>query len=208
MKIYDISWPISPDITAYKDKKTVIFEQSKSFEKDAVRETTITLGAHTGTHIDAPSHFIKDGKTIDQLDLANVIGPCKVFDMSDISDAITQDHIKNLAIHAGDIVLFKTKNSAAKPNSAFNANFIYLAFSGAQCLVERKVRTVGIDYLGIERGQQGHLTHRILFEHAITIIEGLRLTTVNKGSYFLYCLPLNLIGLEAAPARAILIENE
>lgn len=207
MKIYDISWPISSATTGYKDKKVVNFEPVKSFDNDGVRETNITISSHTGTHIDAPSHFLRDGKTIDALDLSQVIGRCKVFDMSTVADGITRDHLENLDIQAGDIVLFKTANSATQPTDKFTPHFIYLTFSGAQCLVERKVRAVGIDYLGIERSQPDHITHHELFTHNITIIEGLRLTAVKEGKYFLCCLPLYAIGIEAAPARAVLIEG-
>jgi arylformamidase len=207
MKIYDISWPISSATTAYKDRKTVNFESVKSFDADGVRESKITMGAHTGTHVDAPSHFMRDGKTIDQLDLSQLIGRCKVFDFSAVSDGITRDHVENLTISAGDIVLFKTRNSATQATDAYNPNFIYITASGAQCLVDRKIRAVGIDYLGIERGQEGHQTHDLLFKYNITIIEGLRLDAIKQGTYFLCCLPLYTIGIEAAPARAVLIEG-
>ncbi len=205
MKIYDISWPISTAITGYKDKKVVNFQPVKSFDADGVRETAITMSSHSGTHVDAPSHFVHDGKTIDQIDLSSLIGKAKVFDMSVVSDGITRDHLENLPIDAGDIVLFKTSNSATQATDRFTPHFIFLEISGAQLLVERKVRAVGIDYLGIERGQQGHLTHNLLFKYEISIIEGLRLMNINEGAYFLCCLPLNTIGIEAAPARAVLI---
>lgn len=207
MTIYDISWPVSPEMTAYKDRKVINFETVKSFQKDGVRESRLMLGAHSGTHIDAPSHFVKEGKTIDQLDLSQVIGKCKVFDMSSVTDSINQDHLENLDIQAHDIVLFKTSNSALPHDQNFNAQFIFLGISGAQYLVQRNIKAVGIDYLGIERGQQGHLTHDLLFKHDITIIEGLRLQAIKQGSYFLCCLPLYAVGLEAAPARAVLIEH-
>lgn len=207
MKIFDISWPISPEITAYKDRKTVNFEQIKTFEKDKVRESLVTLGTHAGTHIDAPSHFQKEGTTIDQLDLSCVIGKCKVLDMTSVTEGITQDHLENLDIQPHDIILFKTSNSALQPTDKFNPQFIFLEISGAQYLVQRKVKAVGIDYLGIERGQAGHLTHNLLFDRGITIIEGLRLQAVTQGSYFFCCLPLAIVGLEAAPARAVLIEG-
>lgn len=207
MKIYDISWPISTATTGYKDKNVVNFQHVKSIDKDNVRESTITIDSHTGTHIDAPSHFLRDGKTIDQIDLSNIIGPCKVFDMSVVNDGITRDHLENLDIQAHDIILFKTVNSATQPTDKFTPHFIYLEISGAQWLVQRNVRAVGIDYLGIERSQQGHLTHNELFKHNITIIEGLRLGAVKQGKYFLCCLPLYTIGLEAAPARAVLLEG-
>ncbi len=206
MKIYDISWPLDSATTAYKDKKIINIAHTKTFEQDAVRETMVTLGAHSGTHVDAPSHFISDGTTIDQMDLSHLIGHCKVFDMSSVTDGITKDHIENLTISAGDIVLFKTSNSALPTTQSFNPQFVYLEMSGAECLVERKVRAVGIDYLGIERNQPDHQTHIILFKHDIAIIEGLRLADVPAGSYFLCCLPLHMIGTEAAPARAVLID--
>lgn len=207
MKIYDISWPISTATTGYKDRKVLSLESTRSFEKDGFRETKITIDSHTGTHIDAPAHFLRDAKTIDQLDLSSVIGPCIVIDMSVVSDGIIRDHLENLQINPGDIVLFKTVNSVTQATDKFTPHFIYLQFSGAQYLVERKVRAVGIDYLGIERSQPDHLTHHELFKHNITIIEGLRLQAIKPGKYFLCCLPLNMIGLDAAPARAVLIEG-
>ncbi len=203
MKIYDISWPISTATTAYKDKKTIHFEQVKSIDTDNARESVITLSSHSGTHVDAPSHFMRDGKTIDQIELSSIIGPCKVFDMSTVSDSITRDHLENLDISAGDIVLFKTTNSATQPTDKFIPHFINLEISGAQLLAQRKVRAVGIDYLGIG----AHATHNALFEHNITIVEGLRLNAVKQGKYFLCCLPLHMIGLEAALARAVLLEG-
>ncbi len=207
MKIYDISWPISSATTGYKDKKIINFESTKSFDKDGSRETKITLSSHSGTHVDAPSHFLRDGKTIDQIDFSSIIGACKVFDMTAVSDGITSDHLENLNIQPHDIILFKTINSANQPTDTFTPHFIYLSASGAEYLVERKIRAVGIDYLGIERSQPDHPTHTLLFKHDITIIEGLRLDAVKQGSYFLCCLPLYTIGLEAAPARAVLIEG-
>lgn len=207
MKIYDISWPISTAMTAYKDKKVVAFEQLKTFDGDNVRESVITLGSHTGTHVDAPSHFVSDGVTIEKVALATLVGNCKVVDLTAVADRIESAHLEDKNLQSGDIVLFKTKNSALKGDAAFNPKFIYLSASAAQYLVQRKIRTVGIDYLGIERGQPAHETHVQLFEAGITIIEGLRLQEVSAGNYFLCCLPLAIQGLEAAPARAVLISQ-
>lgn len=204
MKLYDISWPISPAMTAYKDKKIVQFDRVKTFENDAVRESVITLGSHSGTHVDAPSHFMQDGQTIEHVDLRMLIGDCTVLDLVSVGGGISREHLEDTDIQAGDIVLLKTKNSAISPTAPFNPNFIYLAESGANYLVECNVRAVGIDYLGIERGQPAHETHVQLFNAGIAIIEGLRLADVAAGKYFLCCLPLNVQGLEAAPARAIL----
>jgi arylformamidase len=205
MKIIDISWPISTVTTGYKDKKVVTFEATKQFEKDGARETTLCVSSHTGTHIDAPSHFLKDGLTIDALSLDRFIGPCIVIDCTDVSEYIADTALQNKSIKQGDIVLFKTANSLISPTDSFSPHFIYVHHSAARYLAEKKVKAVGIDYLGIERSQSGHPTHTILMHSDVIIIEGLRLQQVNPGNYFFVCLPLYTIGLEAAPARAILM---
>jgi arylformamidase len=110
-------------------------------------------------------------------------------------------------IYAGDIILLKTANSSLGATALFNPSFVYLEASGAHYLQEKKIKAVGIDYLGIERAQPAHETHLQLMEHGITIIEGLRLQHVKQGRYLVCCLPLNAVGIEAAPARAVLIEG-
>jgi arylformamidase len=207
MKILDISWSLSNATVEYKDKKTIEFEQVKKFDRDGIRETCIRLCSHSGTHVDAPAHFLKDGETVDNVPLESCIGDCIVLDMTNVGECITAEHLEIQTIREGDIVLLKTTNSALKSTGNFNKDFVYFDVSGAHYLVEQKIRAVGIDYLGIERGQKGHLTHWELFTNNITIIEGLRLETVEPGAYFLCCLSLSVIGLEAAPARAVLIQG-
>ncbi len=203
----DISWPITADMTTYKDSKIVELRNDKDFEKDYVRSSTISLDSHTGTHVDAPSHFTKGGKTIDQVPLESLVGKCRVLDVTDVEKKITAIDLEKHNIQKNEILLLKTKNSALSPTQKFEYNFIYLEQSGAQFLADKKIKTVGIDYLGIERKQPDHETHVILFEHGITIIEGIRLQQVEAKEYFLLCLPINIQGLEAAPARALLIEK-
>lgn len=207
MKIYDISWPISPATTGYKDKKIIMFEEIRNINRDGVRETAITLSSHSGTHVDAPSHFFKEGKTIDELNLDRLIGNAVVLDMSTVEEEITWDDLEAVGdtIKKDQIVLFKTVNSQTDANDKFSPHFIYVHESGANYLVEKKVKAVGIDYLGIERSQPDHITHKTLMQNDIVVIEGLRLEAVPAGNYEIYCLPLAVIGLEAAPARAILI---
>ena len=207
MKIIDISWPISPDMTAYKDRKVVNVTYTKTFEHDHVRESTITLGSHSGTHIDAPSHFLADGAAIHQMSLDATCGPCIVLDCTEVREAIIDTDLQRHNIEQGARVLLKTRNSSSSATAPFDYNFIYLAASGAAYLAAKKIKSVGIDYLGIERQQPNHETHEILMRAGITIIEGLRLADVNPGSYILWCLPLNIQGLEAAPARTLLVTN-
>lgn len=207
MQIFDVSWPISSATTGYKDRHIVNFAEVKSFSKDGLRDHNITVSSHTGTHIDAPAHFLKDGKMIDQMNVDRFIGPCKVLDMTNVAESITRDWLKDKDITENDIILFKTVNSAKPATEKFDPHFIYLEISGAEYLVEKKIKAVGIDYLGIERSQSGHLTHIALMKADIAIIEGLRLQHIEPGIYFFICLPLYTIGIEAAPARAVLIKG-
>ncbi len=204
MKIIDISWPLISGITTYKNKEDFVAYPLKEWQKDGFRESRLVCGAHVGTHIDAPSHFIQDGVSIDSISLNQLCGPCIVLDMTQVKDAITAQDLEKHELKAPR-VLFKTRNSKLAPIDPFDPDFIYLDASGAAYLQAKKIVAVGIDYLGIERQQQDHPTHRSLFNAGIVIIEGLRLTDVEPGLYTLICLPLALVGVEAAPARAVLL---
>ncbi len=204
--IIDISWPISPDMTSYKDIKIVTFTPTKTLEKDHARETKITLGAHSGTHIDAPAHFIKNGHTIDNILLQKFVGPCRVIELTEITDHINAQDLEKHAIQEQEIILLKTQNSLLNPTHHATKSFIYLDHSAARYLAEKKIKSVGIDYLGIERNQPDHETHITLLNNNIPIIEGLRLAHAPAGNYLLCCLPLAVQNLEASPARAILFQ--
>lgn len=203
--IYDISMDITPTIQTYKrnKEKAPVFNQTGSFKDNGVYETTLTIGLHTGTHVDYPLHMIENGKTSNTEVLEKLIGSSKVFDVSTVEDSIDYEDIKDLDIKENDFVLFKTKNSF---EDEFNFNFIYVNVSAANYLASLKVRGVGIDALGIERAQEGHPTHKALLSKDIVIIEGLRLKEVPEGDYQLYCLPLKIKNTEASLARVILIE--
>ena len=208
MKMIDISWPISEHMTAYKDKKVVVVSHTKIFERDHARESVVTLGSHSGTHVDAPSHFLAEGSAIDALDVTKIIGKAQVVDCTAVEEKITENVLRGEKIEQSTIVLLKTKNSLLSENASFKRDFVYLDDSGARYLVSLGVRVVGIDYLGIERNQPGHETHQCLLGRGIPIIEGLRLDGVAAGMYFLICLPLAYQGLEAAPARAVLVSYD
>lgn len=210
MKIIDISWTLEPEMTGYKDKKELEIIETKVFDKDNIRETKFTIGSHAGTHVDAPYHMLKDGQTIDKIKLENLIGPCQVLDLTNLNsinseNKISKNDLLRFNIKPESIILLKTINSDLVYNAKFKPDFIYLDYEAAEYLVDLQVKAVGIDYLGLERDQPGHPTHKILLENNISIIEGLRLKEVEQGAYFFICLPLNLLNLDAAPARAILI---
>ena len=207
MKIVDISWPISEQMTQYKNKHAVHIEATKTFETDKVRETAVHMNLHSGTHIEASAHFLQNGITTEKIDLTQCCGRCQVVDLTFAEDSITDEHLSLLPIEGQSIVLLKTTNSELHNIAPFDPNFVYLSASGAEYLAEKKVRAIGFDYVGIERSQQEYATHRILMMHNIAIIEGLRLDMVHAGNYVFMCLPLAFVGLEAAPARAVLIQD-
>lgn len=124
-----------------------------------------------------------------------------------VQEKITRDWLEDKNIAEDDIVLFRTINSARPATEKFDPHFVYLEASGAEYLVEKKVKAVGIDYLGLEHSQPGHLSHIALMHADIAIIEGLRLQHVEPGEYLFICLPINTIGIESAPARAVLVRE-
>lgn len=207
MKIYDISMEIYEDMMVYKNKpdKKPKIRVAKDYSTGDSYESSISMGMHTGTHIDAPLHMIEGGKRTDSIDLEKLINKCKVFDFTYIDDMITREQLQKKEINKGDFILFKTKNSFS---IEFDFEFIYLERSGAEYLNEIGVSGVGIDALGIERAQAGHETHKILLSKGIIILEGLQLKDVPEGEYTLYALPLKIRNVEAAPVRAILIKED
>lgn len=206
--IIDISWPITQDMTSYKDNKPAVLTTFKDFPHDLARDSNLMLNSHTGTHVDAPSHFLEEGPSVETFSLKQFIGQCQVLDLTHKTDCITAQDLENTTIQPESIIIFKTKNSLKSPTAPFNANFIYLERSGAQYLIDKKIKAVGIDYLGIERNQPDYKTHKTLLQLNVPVIEGLRLEHVSAGKYFFIFLPLKINGLEAAPGRAILLNQE
>jgi len=207
MKIYDLTitinnetlkWPSDPDIEIKK------FLSIKNGDK--VNLSILKLGSHTGTHIDAPFHFLKNGKSIDKIDIKNLIGKCFVKFVN--SDVITIEEIKDIDYKNYDKILFKTKNSKYLKKVKFFKNYVYLSKEAAGFLVKKKVKLIGIDYLSIEGfGSVDNYVHKILLKNEVIIIEGLDMSKVGEGEYFLISLPLKLGGLDGSPARVILIKD-
>ncbi len=208
MKVIDISWTISNNMTTYKDKGDVSITPTKVFEKDNVREHEIKMGMHTGTHVDAGTHFLAESFSMNDLSAESLMGSCLVVDASGVEDVITQNTLEQFDFSDYDVIVFKTRNSECKEDASFDKNFVYLDQSAADYLVEHSnARVIGIDYLGIERNQPDHETHKTFFVHEMVVVEGLRLANVEEGEYFFVCLPLKIKDVEGAPARAILIEG-
>jgi arylformamidase len=196
---------------ALEDKMPVYpgdpYFESKAFHSiaagDQVNLTKLCLGSHSGTHIDAPSHFYQNGQTVDQLSLTDLSGLARVIDVG-LAKSITAEILAQHDIEKGERLLLKTTNSRL-PLDKFYRNYVYLEEEAAAYLVKRSVKLIGIDYLSVGKFKSGSQVHQLLLGAGVIIIEGLRLAKVNPGTYLLICLPLKLRGIDGAPARAILI---
>ena len=206
MRIHDVTRLISEDMTVYKDRESKKIKRTvvADYEKADYYESRMDMDMHCGTHIDAPLHMLKGGDTIEKYDLSKFIGDCKVFDLTDVDEAIRKKDIENLDIQKDDIVIFKTKNSF---DEVYNPKFVYIEEDAALYLSEKGIKTVGIDAMSIERDKKEHPSHKIILGANIGVIEDLYLKNVGQGQYFLSALPLNIRGSEASPIRAVLIEK-
>ena len=211
MKILDISVSLNPKLPVWPGDPQIVIEQYRRIsEGSASNDSRIACSVHSGTHIDAPAHFIENGTTVEHLPLDVLIGSAIVVELLN-DDIITPKILEALTLPAETKrLLFKTKNSAlwTQPDHRFKPNFVALSADAAAWLVEKGVRLVGIDYLSVQLfADTESLTHQILLEAGVIIVEGLNLQNVQQGSYQLVCLPLKLAGSEGAPARAILIQE-
>lgn len=205
MKIYDISMEINSDMPVYNGKESLkpIIKVDRDFTMGPAYESRLEMNMHTGTHLDRGLHMIPDGSTIDTLSLDQVVTKCKVFDLSNADDRISKNDLEKRNIEENDFILLKTKNSFLE---ILETDYIFVDQSGADYLVEKKIKGVGIDSLGIERSQPNHETHIHLLEAGIVILEGLRLKDIEEGDYFLFAAPIKVYGVEAASVRAVLLK--
>jgi arylformamidase len=208
MHIYDISLTISPDSVHWPGDPDVILERVGKMEEGAESNVTrIEMSAHTGTHVDAPFHFIPGRETIDHLPLKTLTGRAYVLHLPEV-DEITAAVLERSEIPPRTRrLLFKTKNSDywSKKKAGFQKDYVGISADGANFLVERGVKLVGVDYLSVAPFTATGPTHEILLKAGTVVVEGLDLSSVSQGRYTLYCLPLKLGGADGAPARAILI---
>lgn len=208
MHIYDISLTISPKLPVWPGDPPIDIERVSNIAAgDDANVSRVNMGVHSGTHVDAPLHFIAEGDPVDQLDLKTLTGRAYVLDLTDI-DLIDAQALKEAEIPARTRrILFKTRNSDfwSQGETRFQENFVAISADGAQFLVDRGVRLIGVDYLSVAPYDDGTPTHKILLSAGVAIIEGLNLSQVDQGRYTLYCLPIKISESDGSPARAILI---
>ena len=207
IKIYDVSRPIGKGEAVYPGNEPPALKRIKIFRRDKSNLFSLSLGLHTASHLDAPLHYLKNGKTIDKLPLEKCVGWCRVINLENIQKEIGEREVKKIKPKAGEIILFKTQNSKPATSKRFNKNFIYLNESGARFLIKSKIKAVGIDGPSIRKFRlKPDTVHPILLRAGIGVYEGLYFREIKPGRYFFIGLPLKIKNAEASPVRAVLIK--
>ncbi|MFA5238030.1 MAG: cyclase family protein [Methanoregula sp.] len=201
MKIIDITRTLSETTVAYPGDTPVQFSQR---DAGLYLVSELCMSSHSGTHIDAPVHYLKTGDTIDTVPLDHLIGPCRVIDVTGAGNAITAAALNGRLGDAKRILL----KTAFSGETQFREDYPHLTGDAADLLSQSGVLAVGIDSFSIEASVCDGSVHRTLLGHRCIIIELLDLSTVNEGEYGMAALPLRLAGLDGAPARVVLMQNE
>ncbi|MEO8563811.1 MAG: cyclase family protein [bacterium] len=208
-KIYDVSIPLRTGGLVYPNNPPISITPVSSIAAGATANVSrLDMGSHTGTHVDAPLHFLEGGAGVDELRLDVLIGPARLIAFEDDVLAVGEAELRRHDLTGVTRLLIRTRNSAwlASGSSEFHPDFTHVAPDGAAYLVSIGVQLVGVDYLSVEQFHSPHHeTHRTLLENGVVIVEGMMLSEPAPGDYELYCLPLLLAGLDGAPARAVLI---
>lgn len=200
-KIIDVSVAVSPSTISWENESTPVIERVSSIDAgDGYNLSRIAFSAHTGTHVDAPSHFIEGGGSTESLPLDALIGPAQLIDARDAMSEISAELVERELSADCERILFATRNSELWNEPRFRSDFVGISPQAAALLIKRGVRLVGIDYLSVGEPE----THRRLLSHDVVLLEGLDLSGVEAGHYRLSCLPLRIVGADGAPARAVL----
>ena len=209
LRIYDVSLPLKSGGVVYPGNPPISISLQQSIAQGGSSNVSrIDFGSHSGTHVDAPRHFFDDGAGVDAIPLELLMGPARLLAFGDTVTSIGEAELEAHDLTGVTRLLLKTRNSKwlASGSAEFHKDYTYVAPDGAAYLARLGVRLVGVDYLSIEQFHSGHhRTHRTLLEQGIVIVEGLLLNEPPAGDYHFRCLPLRLVGLDGAPARAVVV---
>lgn len=204
MKIIDVTRVLSPGMAQYPLNPPYERELFRDLPEATSALSRLSLGTHSGTHVDAPRHVLKPGDGIDRVPLDRLIASAVLLDLTAVADTISATHLQRQEIPRDRAVLLKTRNSAADEKT-FDERFIACDESAAEFLVERRAKAVGVDGPSIKKYQVKDRTHLILLERGIPVVEHLDFSRAAPGHYTFVCLPLKLEGADGAPARAVLL---
>ena len=204
-KLLDVSVLLAAGLPAYPGNPEFELQPIKRIaEGGSSNVSRLVMGTHTGTHVDAPKHFLDDGTTVDNLPLNLLIGRARVVEINHRGGIGAKDFAA-AGLREDLRILLKTPNSALWNSSTFHEDYAHVTEEGARYLVEQGVKVVGVDYLSVEQFRKpGAPAHRMLLSNGVIIIEGLNLAEAEAGMYEMYCLPLRVAGGDGAPARVVL----
>jgi len=205
MKYYDISLNLSSRTVRWVTSPPLeLHERRRMSRGDHNNSSAVSMSVHSGTHVDAPFHFVPDGAAIDALPLDLFIGPAIVHAV-ETKSYITAEHIAAVDLKGANRVLFKTRNSQLLKRSDYEPDFVAFSVEAAEALVARGVKLVGLDYLSVAHaGDEQVPVHRAFLDHGVALLEGVDLSAVEPGLYELICFPIKLHGSDGAPCRAVL----
>jgi arylformamidase len=206
-RIYDISLTLGKDSVDYPGDTPFSCEQTASIEDENYNLSKITMSAHSGTHLDAPLHFIRQGRPIDFFSPESFILPARVMDIPGVK-TIRPEALEGMVFEPGHALIFKTDNSKNHiyESRAFTDEFVSLALETAVLCADKKIPLVGFDYITVEPSDSRDFSvHQTLLQNNVLILEGLTLSHVPPGEYTLICLPLKISQSEASPVRAVLL---
>jgi arylformamidase len=209
MKIYDVTLPIREGMLVWPGDRGVFIERVETLENDGSNTSRFSFSAHTGTHIDAPNHFVKNGVGIDKVEVEKLIGECTVIDLTGIDHLeIMPKDIADVPLGKGSRLLLKTGNFRFLKRNVFPKSYVSLSMEAARYLAKKRIYLIGTDFLGIEKRKNPcHPVHKTLLQAGIVNVEGLDLEKVQAGSYDIICLPLKVVGADGSPARVMLIKR-
>ena len=208
MSFHDISLKLTGETLRWVTAPPFELEERRRMSKeDPNNSSALNMSVHSGTHIDAPFHFVADGNTIDQLPLERFIGPALVYAV-EAERYITKEHVAGIRLDGATRVLFKTRNSALLHKQEYDPDFVAFSVEAAQSLVELGVELVGLDYLSVAHADEQVPVHRAFLDHGVVLLEGIDLSEVAPGRYELMCLPIPLGDSDGAPCRAVLRDLE
>jgi arylformamidase len=197
MIIHDVTLSISPTLPVWPGDPAIVLEQVSSMDAGAHDNVSrLACSVHTGTHVDAPHHFLNDHRTVESLSLDILVGPARVIQISEEVKVVSADVLENARIPPGTVrLLLKTRNSQLweRGERDFFTDFVGISAGGAVWLVQHQIKLIGVDYLSVAPYKQSIPTHRTLLKVGMIIVEGMDLSAVQPGAYQLYCLPLKLV---------------
>jgi arylformamidase len=205
MKYYDISLNLSADAVRWITSPPFeLIERRRMRRGDPNNSSAVTMSLHSGTHIDAPFHFVADGATMDVLPIELFTGLALVHAV-EADRYIKAEHVSTIELDGITRILFKTRNSALLKRSSYEPDFVAFSVEAAETLVARGVKLVGLDYLSIAHaGEEQVPVHKAFLDRGVVLLEGIDLSEINPGRYELFCFPIRVRGADGAPCRAVL----